>query len=97
MLCRQGATRAFPKWARALARGPDCLPCAAGSACDLSLAFFSCWGQRVTRGLNDSNLAFLPKGDDAACELTADRDPVDARPFSIKNVDVKAISEAANV
>ena len=46
--------------------------------------------------LNDSDFAFLPKGDNATGSLTTDRAPEDTRPLSLKNTDVKAIAGAAN-
>ena len=98
----KASIRNFLKHACMSSPGPDCLPYAAWLACEASLdiledlSFFLCSGQHYIRDLNDSDFAFLPKGDNLTGELTTDRAPEDTRPLSLKNTDIKAIAGAAN-
>ena len=71
--------KAFLRRGSPSAPGPDCLPYAAWLAHDASLdiledlSFFLCSGQYYIRALNDSNFAFLPKGDNSVGVLTRSR------------------------
>eukprot|EP00959_Pyramimonas_sp_CCMP1952_P025134 527389-Pyramimonas_sp.AAC.1 len=78
------------------------LPYSAWLAVDASLdlledlALHLCSNADLTHDLNDSDFAFLPKGDNLTGELTTDRLPEDARPLPLESTDIKAIAGVAS-